>query len=122
MRITVFDLANIILGEATKRFEPGYCVSEERLSAFKRNCELVDGLLDMFDATGAEVKVDEETKHVMLIIRSPDLIADNGREHEFFKYVSSGAVYSVSFRQEKDELLTSIEVDGIWEAKNEQGS
>ena len=73
MNISIFELVNLMMGEAEERLGDGYVRSEERVSDLKACCSDIANVLNAHNSEGFEVEIDEDdnTVHVALILPSP---------------------------------------------------
>ena len=71
MRIRSFDLSKIVLEAADEQFAPGFVRSEEFTEAFRKNCELIDPVLNGGDVIDLDISVDEETQKIHLDLSFP---------------------------------------------------
>lgn len=115
MKVTCFATASMVFEEANTRFAPLLKQSKEKLEKFRSACEVIDLLIDAFQCEALDVSVDEDTTDISVSLISPDVVVENGREHPFFRLVSSGSVKAVTFKTEEDNICTTFIFSGVWE-------
>lgn len=111
--IKCFDVANMVVEEATNRFVPLWNVNNEKLDVLKQYCEAIDFLSEKFNGTAYSVEVDEIKMFVSVILSCEDITLKN-----YFPifYALSKRGISVSFSETEDkELDVHFVFPSLWE-------
>lgn len=111
--IKCFDVANIVIEEATKRFLPLWNVSNDKLNMLKQYCEAIDFLCENFNGTSYTVEVDDIKMFISVTLSCEDIIPEN---YFLIFYVLSNRGISVRFSVSEDsELNVSFLFPSLWE-------
>lgn len=111
--IKCFDVADMIIDEATKRFSPLWKMNEERLDIFKEYCKGVDTLAEEFDGESIEVEVDEITLEVTVILECDEVIIETDN-HMLYELAKRTIRYGFS-TSEDGNLLVKFVFPSLWD-------
>ena len=69
MQLKCFDIAEMVIDEATNQFFPIWIVNDDKKEIFKQYCDVLDSISEEFDGEAFEVDVDDVkmTNTLMLI-------------------------------------------------------
>lgn len=113
MFVSTYDIAEMVIEEATRQFKFHWVVPSEKRDTLKKDCELIDQLASEFDCESAEVDVDNETLDIRISVVCPDMVMEYGRTHPFFTIIQHTA--SFGFSTTNDSLKVDFVFAGLWE-------
>lgn len=108
-----FDIADTILGEASKKFYPEWKISDEKFHRFKQNCSQFDELVAELDPETINVKIDEKTKMIYMNLEHSDVIIET-KNNAFVSLLTECESFSVEHISE-DLLKLNFILPGIWD-------
>lgn len=107
-----FDVAKMVLDEATERFSPLWDIDQERLEIFESYCLGVDSVVEEFDAESLEIEVDEIMMNVSVRIGCPSVIIYS-KHHLFYELVKRSV--SIGFKNVNEDLIEiSLVFPSLW--------
>lgn len=68
MGVKCFDVANMVIEEATKQFGPTLHLDDRKLAELEKQCEVIDTIAEYFDGVSYEVTVDNETTDITIAL------------------------------------------------------
>lgn len=110
-----YDVAKMVIDEATERFGAGYCVRGDDAAVLEARCGIIDNLARRFNGVSYEVDVDEETTDITisLICDMPDIVDS---DDEFYVLVSQAKKFCVEpCAKDSIQLKLDFMFDGIWQ-------
>lgn len=110
--IKCIDLANDVIDEATERFKPEYRESDGLREEFCDICDIIDDLIEDVLAEGFEVDVDDETKDIIIVVESINLVTYE-IDHYFYEAIERCKAFSFS-RNGEGDLVTTFRFPGVW--------
>lgn len=111
--IKCFDVADMIIDEATKRFSPLWKLNTERLDIFKDYCNAVDALVEEFDGESIDVEVDEITMEVTITLECDEVLIESDT-HMLYELAKRTTKYGFSV-SEDGNLLVKFVFPGLWD-------
>lgn len=111
--IRCFDIAEMVLDEATEQFSPIWVVDEEKKGALKQYCDALDILSEEFNGQAFEVDVDE-VKMTISIKMFCDEIEVCDETHLLYKLGKVAKSMSFSYSKEDDTMAVEFVFPSIW--------
>lgn len=113
--VKCYDIAKMVIDEATKRFGTGYCVNDVNVSSLKARCELVDRLAKRFNGTSYEVDVDEENTDITISLTCDEFEIGNPKD-DFYKITAQAKQVNIKpCSPDSSQVQLDFVFDGIWE-------
>lgn len=111
--IRCFDIAEMVLDEATEQFSPIWVVDEEKKGTLKQYCDALDILSEEFNGQAFEVDVDE-VKMTISIKMFCDEIEVCDETHLLYKLGKVAKSMSFSYSKEDDTMAVEFVFPSIW--------
>lgn len=111
--IRCFDIAEMVLDEATEQFAPIWVVDEEKKGALKQYCEMMDRLSDEFYGQAFEVEVDD-IKMTISIKMFCEEITVYDKVHMFYMLGKKAKSISFSYSKEDNTVAVEFVFPSIW--------
>lgn len=107
-----YDVAEVVIDEATKQFGSLLTVDKERQQELRECCGMVDMLAERFGGVSCEVEVNDETTDIMVSLVCGEFEIDTIAD-DF--YVLMRKAKRVGFKSyEEEQLQIDFIFDGIW--------
>lgn len=108
-----FDIATMVVDEATKQFSPLWKINDKNVDILKQYCEAIDLLSNEYNGTAINVFVDEVNMTVDITLTCEDLTIEN-KSHIFYQLAERAI--SVGFSTSDDgELEIKFVFPSLWE-------
>ena len=111
--IRCFDIAEMVLDEATEQFAPIWVVDEEKKGVLKQYCEMMDRLSGEFYGQAFEVEV-EDTKMTISIKMFCEEITVYDKAHMFYMLGKKAESISFSYSKEDNAVAVEFVFPSIW--------
>lgn len=111
-RVNCFDVASMVIDEATKQFGLLWKVDTDRLEVFKNNCDLIDELSDGSHGVSYDVDINEETMDISITLECEDLIADS-KDHVIYRLMNE--TKSINMFAHDGNLCIKFKFGSIWD-------
>lgn len=113
MQLKCFDIAEMVIDEATKQFSPIWIEDEEKKKTFKQYCDALDSISEEFDGEAFEVDVDDVKMTISVKFFCSEFTIED-ESHPF--YALAKRALSMSFAYEKEGRNMSVEFvfPSIW--------
>jgi hypothetical protein len=85
-KIKCFDIAEMVIDEATKQFKHLAILDNDRVDILKDYCDAIDNLSDEFDGTEINVSVDSINGFVIITLTCEEIIIER-ISHMFYELV-----------------------------------
>lgn len=114
-----FEIASIVLNEATNRFSDAYVEDEEKKNEFKCFCEILDDVILRFDEVYVGVYVDEVSKEIAVTVTCGQFEVGKASDpfHELFRRSNRVSIKRDPEKEESCCIQIRFEMNGIWVAK-----
>jgi hypothetical protein len=114
MQLKCFDIAEMVIDEATKQFFPIWIVNEEKKETFKQYCEALDSISDEFYGEAFDVDVDDAKMAISIKLFCSEFTIED-KSHPFYALAKKSL--SMSFAYEKEDRNMSVEFvfPSIWD-------
>lgn len=111
--IKCFDIAELVLDEATERFAPLLQESAEKKQVFRQYCDAMDQLAAEFGGQSFEIEVDELSMAISVTMECGEITI---YEKRHLLYQLAERAESVTFRHgEGDNVAVRLVFPPIWE-------
>ena len=111
--VKCYDVAEMVLDEASKQFAPLFRENAERKQILKSYCEVIDSLAEEFNAESFDVEVDDIKMTISIKMECPD-ITITSENHPLYEL--AGHAVSVHFsNNESDLMVVEFVFPSIWE-------
>ena len=109
-----FDVAEMVIEEATKQFSPLWSLNAENFDIFKQYCFAFDSFLDEIESNGLEISVDEilMTISVVVFCKNATLMKNS----KFFLLAERASRVNVSL-DENNNLKFEFVFPSLWDRK-----
>ena len=113
MQLKCFDVAEMVIDEATKQFFPIWTVNKEKKEIFKQYCDVLDSISEEFDGEAFEVDIDNAKMTISVKLFCNEFTIEN-KSHPL--YMLAKRALSMSFAYEKEDRNMSMEFvfPSIW--------
>lgn len=114
MQLKCFDIAEMVIDEATNQFSPIWIVNDDKKGIFKQYCDVLDSISEEFDGEAFEVDVDDVKMTISVKFFCSEFTIEN-ESHPF--YALAKRALSMSFAYEKEDRNMSVEFvfPSIWD-------
>lgn len=110
--IKCYDVAEMVIEEATNQFGSLLKLDEERREELKECCDIVDILSQRFGGTSYEVEVDDKTNDIIVSLICGEMEVDTTSD-DFYKLMCRAK--KVGFKAYKNEQLQiDFILNSIW--------
>jgi hypothetical protein len=106
-----FDVAEMVIEEATKRLSPCWDLNAESFDIFKQYCEAIDSLVKEGDAEALTVSVDELKMRVAVTLSCNGLVF---KEDNILMQLTKRAI-NVQVAPDNDMLEVTFIFPSLWE-------
>lgn len=113
MYIKTFDIANMIIKEADKKFGDNYSLNEEKVEIFKEYCDALDEIVNEFNCNATDISVDEESKTIVINLET-DYMSIDGNEHVFYELAERSISFWFNYCNDS-ELQISFVFPALWD-------
>lgn len=114
LKFSSYDVASMIIEEASDKFAPSYIIQQDRLDIFRQYCDVFDKMIKEFNGETFEVSVDEITMRIKIEIGIDDLTIDSD-DRRIYTDLLARAI-SVSFHVGVDSpMLVKLEFPSLWD-------
>lgn len=113
---STYDAVEMVIDEAVAQFNGRFIVPKAKRTLLKKDCELIDRLVQEFDCESATAEINDETLALTISVNCYDMVLEYGRTHSFFDLIQRTA--SFNFSVEGDMLKVSFVFTGLWENKD----
>lgn len=111
--VNCFDVAEMVIEEATSRFAPLFRENREAKNILRQYCDVLDALAQEFNGESFEVEVDEIKMTIGIKLECPDIVIQS-EEHRF--YMLAKRALTVRFSHgENDTVAVEFVFPSIWE-------
>ena len=111
--VKCYDVAEMVLDEASKQFAPLFRENGERKQILKSYCEVIDSLAEEFNAESFDVEVDDIKTTVSIKMECQD-ITITSEQHPLYEL--AGHAMDVRFSHSEDDLMVvEFVFPSIWE-------
>ena len=109
-----FDVAEMVIEEATKQFSPLWSLNAENFDIFKQYCFAIDYFIEEIESNGIEISVDEirMTVSVVVFCKNATLLKNS----KFFLLAERTLHVSVSL-DENNDLKFEFVFPSLWDKK-----
>ena len=109
-----FDVAEMVIEEATKQFSPLWSLNAENFDIFKQYCFAIDYFIEEIESNGIEISVDEirMTVSVVVFCKNATLLKNS----KFFLLAERTSHVSVSL-DENNDLKFEFVFPSLWDRK-----
>lgn len=90
--IKCFDVASMVIEDATERFKPSMKLNKERVDIFKDYCNAIDTLSNEFEGESFDVEVDEVTMEITVALECDEIVIESSN-HIFYELVKRAVRY-----------------------------
>lgn len=111
-RLKCFDVAKMVIDEATSQFGVLWRVSDNKLCKFNSNCDLIDELSDESHGVSYDVDINDETMDISVTLECEDLIADS-KDHVIYRLMNS--TKSINMFAHDGHLCIKFKFGSIWD-------
>jgi len=111
--VKCYDVAELVIEEASARFAPLWQINTENLEIFKQYCEVIDSLANEFDGESFDVEVDEIAMDITIVLECSEIIIED-RNHIFYKLAKRTKKYGFSV-SDGGNLLVKFVFPSLWE-------
>lgn len=111
--IKCFDVASMVIDDATERFSPLWKPNSERLDIFKEYCDAIDKLSKEFDGESFEVEVDEISLEITVSLECDEVIIESSN-HILYELAKRTVKYGFSVSDEGN-LLVKFVFPSLWD-------
>lgn len=114
MQLKCFDIAEMVIDEATRQFFPIWIVNEEKKEVFRQYCDVLDSISKEFDGEAFEIDVDDIKMTISIKLYCNEFTIEN-KSHPFYELAKRAL--SMSFGYEKEDRNMSVEFifPSIWD-------
>lgn len=107
-----FNVAFLVINEATKQFSPLWEIDNEKLDVLKQYCTVIDSIVKEFGGSELTVDVDDIKLTVSVEVVCDDITIQENN-HSFYDLVERAI--SVSFKQSDDEgVAVKFVFPSVW--------
>lgn len=111
--IKCFDIASMVIDDATERFRPSMRLNHERVGIFKQYCSALDELSNEFEGESFEVEVNEITMEITVSLECDEVVIESSN-HVFYELVKRAVKYG--FRtSEEGNLIIKFVFPSLWD-------
>lgn len=107
-----FDVAKMVIDEATSQFGVLWRVNDDKLRKFNSNCELIDELSDESHGVSYDVDINDETMDISVTLECEDLIADS-KDHVIYRLMNG--TKSINMFAHEGNLCIKFKFGSIWD-------
>lgn len=111
-RIKCYDVAAMVIDEATNQFGSLWKVSKSKLDDLKENCRLVDELSDESNGVSYDVAVNDETMDISVTLECEELVAEN-KSHVIYRLMDKSK--SINMFAHDGNLCIKFKFGSIWD-------
>lgn len=111
-RIKCFDVAKMVIDEATSQFGALWRVNDDSLRKLSGYCELIDELSDESHGVSYDVDINEETMDISITLECEDLIADS-KDHTIYSLMN--VTKSINMFAHDGHLCIKFRFGSIWD-------
>ncbi len=110
-KVKCFDVAEMVINEASSQFGILWKVDNEKLQRLKENCDLIDELSDDSCGVSFDAFVDEITMDISITLECEELIADN-KDHVIYHLMDAAKAINLFARD--GNLCIKLRFGSIW--------
>lgn len=110
-RIKCYDVAAMVIDEATNQFGSLWKVSRSRLDDLKESCKLIDELSDESNGVSYDVAVNDETMDISVTLECEELVAEN-KSHVIYRLMDKSK--SINMFSQDGHLCIKFRFCGVW--------
>lgn len=111
MNVKCFDVASMVIEEATKQFGSTLRLDDGKLAELEKQCEVIDTIAGYFDGVSYEVTVDNETTDITIALVCGEITILNKSSSfdvvKCAKKLKFGAV-------DNEHFQVDFVFDGVW--------
>ena len=111
--VKCFDVANMVIEDASERFKPLWRINTERLGILEEYCNAIDALSREYGGESFEVEVDEITMEVTVALECDEIVIEN-YHHVLYELVKRTVRYGFAV-SEDGNLLVKFVFPGLWD-------
>lgn len=111
--IKCYDVASVIIDEASERFKPLWKINDERVDIFKQYCEVVDSLVIEFGGESLDVEINEVTLETTIVMECDEIIIESSN-HIFYDLAERTVRYSF-YASEDGSLAVKFVFPSLWD-------
>lgn len=111
-RIKCYDVATMVIDEATNQFGSLWKVSRSRLDDLKESCKLIDELSDESHGVSYDVDIDDRTMDISVTLECEDLITDS-KDHTIYSLMN--VTKSINMFAHEGNLCIKFKFGSIWD-------
>lgn len=112
--INSFDVAEMVIEEATKQFGPLWSLNAENFDIFKQYCFAIDSFIEEIESNGIEISVDDTVMTISVVVfcKNATLL----KSSKFFLLAERASRISVSL-DENNDLKFEFVFPSLWDKK-----
>lgn len=107
-----FNVASLVIDEATEQFSPLWKIDKEKLTIFKQYCAVIDELVNEFDGLELTVDVDDIKLTISVEIVCEDVTIQES-EHRFYD-LAERAVEMSFMKSDDGDIAVRFVFPSIW--------
>lgn len=111
--IKCFDIASMVIDDATERFRPSMRLNHERVDIFKQYCSALDELSNEFEGESFEVEVNEITMEITVALECDEVVIESSN-HVFYELVKRAVKYGFA-TSEEGNLIIKFVFPSLWD-------
>lgn len=111
-RVQCFDVAKMVIDEATSQFGILWRINDDKLRKFSGYCELIDELSDESHGASYDVEIDDRTMDISVTLECEDLIADS-KDHTIYSLMN--VTKSINMFAHEGNLCIKFKFGSIWD-------
>lgn len=111
--IKCFDVASMVIDDATERFKPTMRLNTEKVDIFRDYCDAIDTLSNEFEGEAFDIEVDEITMEITVALECDEIVIESSK-HIFYELVKRAVKYSFS-TSEDGNLIVKFVFPCLWD-------
>ena len=115
--IKCFDVAKMVIEEATNRFAPIFKEVSERKDTLQQYCEAIDDLCNQFGGISYEVEVDEIAMTISIRVDCTD-IHISGNNKTFLQLAERAITIAFAPGENSKNIIMEFVFPSIWENRS----
>lgn len=112
-KVSCYNVARMVIAEATKQFAPLWSESDEKKDLFKHQCSAIDDLAYKYGANVFEVEVDDIALTILVSFECPEISIETP-SYQFCNLVEEAIETRFSVNSETGDLIVGFKLPGIW--------
>lgn len=111
--VKCFDVASMVIEDASERFKPIWKINNEHLDVFKQYCEAIDSFAGEFEGKSYDVEVDEIKMDITIALECDEIIIEN-ENHVLYELAKRSIRFGFSV-SEDGNLIVKFVFPSLWE-------